>query len=128
MKEANKIPSKMPLDELLDYALNVEEAAVNPGIDNEGNSNNLNNKKTETTVPKKKGGRTGKFKKGGYKSILDGQERPTCTVCDENGHIEALCRIKTNDQDSAKKETKNKSELWKNDKAEKQQAFASASK
>jgi hypothetical protein len=68
----------MPLYELLAYAPIIEESAVNPVNYNEGNSNNSNNKNIKTTVLKKQGGGTGKFNKGGKKSILDGQERPTC--------------------------------------------------
>jgi hypothetical protein len=33
MKEVNKILVEMPLEELLSYALNIEEAVVNPGND-----------------------------------------------------------------------------------------------
>jgi hypothetical protein len=32
MKEVNKTPLEMPLEELLSYALNIEEAAVNPTV------------------------------------------------------------------------------------------------
>jgi hypothetical protein len=53
MKEANKIPLEILLEELLSYALNIEEASVNPGHDAEGNSNH-SNQKTETTIPKKR--------------------------------------------------------------------------
>jgi hypothetical protein len=84
MKEANAVPLGIALDELLSYALHIEEAAVNPGNDNKDNLNNSNNKKTKTTVPKKKGG--GKLKKGGNKPILEGQERHTCIFNGKVGH------------------------------------------
>jgi hypothetical protein len=43
----------MPLEEFLNYALNILEIAVNPGTDAEGNSKNSKVTKTETTVPRK---------------------------------------------------------------------------
>jgi hypothetical protein len=46
MKEANQTPLEIPLEEMLDFALNIEEAAVNPGTDAEVNSNYSNFKKT----------------------------------------------------------------------------------
>jgi hypothetical protein len=45
-----------------------------------------------------------------------------------NGHTEAVCRIKTKDEASSRKDTKDKSQQWKNVKIEKNQAFSSASK
>jgi hypothetical protein len=45
----------MYFGEFINYALNTEEAAVNPGTDAEGNSNNSNVKKTQTTVLKRRG-------------------------------------------------------------------------
>jgi hypothetical protein len=40
MKEANTEPIKMNLEELFQFALNIEEAAINPGKDYEGNTRN----------------------------------------------------------------------------------------
>jgi uncharacterized protein YqgV (UPF0045/DUF77 family) len=45
--DANKTSLEMPLEELLSYALNIEEAAVNTGHDAEGNSNYSNKKNEE---------------------------------------------------------------------------------
>jgi hypothetical protein len=52
-QEANQTPLEMPLKELLAYALNIEEAALNSGTDVEGNLNNSNVEKTETIFPRK---------------------------------------------------------------------------
>jgi hypothetical protein len=54
MKGANMIQLEMPLDELLAYALNIEEAVVNPGNYNEVNPNNSNIEKTKTTAKKRR--------------------------------------------------------------------------
>jgi hypothetical protein len=40
MKEANTEPIEMNLEELFQFALNIEEAAINPGKDSEGNPRN----------------------------------------------------------------------------------------
>jgi hypothetical protein len=37
MKEANTEPIKMNIKELFQFALNIEEASINPGKDSEGN-------------------------------------------------------------------------------------------
>jgi hypothetical protein len=48
MKEANTEPIKMSLEDLFQVALNIEEAAINPGKDYEGNPRNSKEHKTET--------------------------------------------------------------------------------
>jgi hypothetical protein len=40
MKEANTEPIEMNLEELFQFALNIEEASINPGKDSEGNPRN----------------------------------------------------------------------------------------
>jgi hypothetical protein len=47
MKEANTEPIKMSLGDLFQFALNIEEAAINPGEDSEGNHRNSKEQKTE---------------------------------------------------------------------------------
>jgi hypothetical protein len=37
MKEANTEPIEMSLEDLFQFALNIEEAVINPGKDSEGN-------------------------------------------------------------------------------------------
>jgi hypothetical protein len=56
MKEANTEPTNMNLEELFQFALNIEEAAINPGKDSEGNPRNSKEHRTETTIPRKQGG------------------------------------------------------------------------
>jgi hypothetical protein len=76
MKEANTAPIKMLLEALFQFALNIEESAVNPGKDSEGNARSSKYLKNETTVPQNQGGGKGKNndkKSGGKSSILKGQ-------------------------------------------------------
>jgi hypothetical protein len=40
MKEASTEPIEMSLEDLFQFALNIEEAAINPGKDSEGNPRN----------------------------------------------------------------------------------------
>jgi hypothetical protein len=40
MKEANTEPIEMSLEDLFQFALNIEEAVINPGKDSEGNPRN----------------------------------------------------------------------------------------
>jgi hypothetical protein len=127
MKEAYTEPIEMSLEDLFQFALNIEDADINPGKDAEGNPRNSKDHKTETSIPRKQGGKGKSLKKsGGKNSILKGQELPSCDFCGRNGHTETACRIKQKAMASAKKDTKDRSAQWKNDKAEKAQAFAAA--
>jgi hypothetical protein len=63
MKEANTEPIEMNLEELFQFALNIEEASINPGKDTEGNPRNSKETKTETTIPRKQGGKGKNHKK-----------------------------------------------------------------
>jgi hypothetical protein len=56
MKEANTEPIEMLLEASFQFALNIEESAVNPGKDSEGNAKSSKDLKTETAVPRKQGG------------------------------------------------------------------------
>jgi hypothetical protein len=56
MKEANTEPIEMNHEELFQFALNIEEASINPGKDSEGNPRNSKDTKTENTIPRKQGG------------------------------------------------------------------------
>jgi hypothetical protein len=56
MKEANTAPIEMSLEELFQFALNIEEATINPEKDSEGNPRNSKEQKTETSIPRKQGG------------------------------------------------------------------------
>jgi hypothetical protein len=56
MKEANNEPIKMNIEELFQFALNIEEAVINPGKDSEGNPRNSKEQRTETNIPRKQGG------------------------------------------------------------------------
>jgi hypothetical protein len=53
MKEANTEPIEMSLEDLFQFALNIEEAAINPGKDAEGNHRNSKEQRTETSIPRK---------------------------------------------------------------------------
>jgi hypothetical protein len=75
MKEANTEPIKMSLEDLFHFALNIEEADINPGKDSEGNPRNSKEQKTDTSIPRKQGGKVKNHKKnGGKTSIVKGQE------------------------------------------------------
>jgi hypothetical protein len=45
---------------LFQFALNIEEAAINPGKDAEGNPQNSKESNSETTIPRKQGSGKGK--------------------------------------------------------------------
>jgi hypothetical protein len=114
MKEANTEPIEMNLKELFQFALNIEEAAINPGKDSEGNPRNSKEQRTETSIPRKQGGKGKKYKKSGGKiSILKGQELPSCDFFGRKCHTETACRIKQKAMVSAKKDTKDRSNQWK---------------
>jgi hypothetical protein len=51
MNEANTQPIEMNLDELFQFALNIDEASINPGKDSEGNPRNSKETKTEIIIP-----------------------------------------------------------------------------
>jgi hypothetical protein len=55
MKEAKTEPIEMSLDDLFQFALNIEEAAINPGKDAEGNPSTSKEHKTKTSIPRKQG-------------------------------------------------------------------------
>jgi hypothetical protein len=89
MKEANTEPIEMNLEELFQFALNIEEASINPGKDAEDNPRNSRETKTETTIPRKQGGKGKNHKKNRYRnSILKGQEVPSCDFYGRKGHTE----------------------------------------
>jgi hypothetical protein len=91
MKEANTEPIEMSLEEWFQFLLNIEEAAVNPGKNYEGNDRSSKDLNTETAVPRKQGGGKGKHnhKKGrGKFSILKGQGLPYCDLCGKPSHTE----------------------------------------
>jgi hypothetical protein len=46
MKETNTEPNDMSLEDLFQFALNIEESAINPGKDAEGNPRNSKEQKT----------------------------------------------------------------------------------
>jgi hypothetical protein len=95
MKEANNEPIVMNLKELFQFALNIEEATINPGKDSEGNPWNSKEQITDTTIPRKKGGKGKNHNKIGVKtSILKGQELSSCDFCGRKGHTKTACRIK----------------------------------
>jgi hypothetical protein len=53
LKEANKVPLEMNLEESRNWALTIEEASVNPGrLDNEDEGNSK--QKSEKCIPKKR--------------------------------------------------------------------------
>jgi hypothetical protein len=121
MKEANTEPIEMSLKELFQFALNIEEAAITPGNESEGNPRNSKEQKTENSIPRKQGGKGKNHKKsGGKTSILKGQELPSCDVCGRKVHTETACCIKQKAMASAKRDTKDRSAQWK------AQAFAAA--
>jgi hypothetical protein len=131
MKEAYTEPIEMNNEELFQCALNIKEAAINPGKDSEGNPQNSKEQRTETTIPRKQGGKgKNRTKSGGETSIsLKGQELPSCDFCGREAHTETACRIKQKAIASAKKDTNDRSTQWKKDKAkkgERAQAFAAA--
>jgi hypothetical protein len=57
IKETNIEPIEMFLEDLFQFALNIEEAAINPRKDSEGNPWNRKEQKTETSIPRKQGGK-----------------------------------------------------------------------
>jgi hypothetical protein len=57
MKEANTELIEMKLEELFQFALNIEEASINPGKDSEGNPRSSKETKIDTVIPRKQGGK-----------------------------------------------------------------------
>jgi hypothetical protein len=68
MKEANTEPIEMNLEELLQFAQNIDEASINLGKDYEGSTRNSKETKQKPLFKKN----------GGTYSILKGQEIPSC--------------------------------------------------
>jgi hypothetical protein len=130
MKEANTEPIEMNLEELFQFALNIEEASINPGKDSEGNPRNSKEKKIDTVIPRKQGGKGKSLTKNkGKSSILKGQEIPSCDLCGRKGHTETTYRTKQKAMASARKETKDRGNQCKKEKAQKAQkveTFATA--
>jgi hypothetical protein len=82
MKEANTEPIEMSLEDLFQFALNIEESVIKPGKHSEGNPRNSKDHKTETSIHRKQGGKGNNHKKsGGKTSILKVQELPSCDFC-----------------------------------------------
>jgi hypothetical protein len=114
-------------EDLFQFALIIEEAAINPGKDAEGNPKNSKEQKTETSIPRKQGGKGKTHKKsGGKSSILKRQDLPSCDFCGRKGHTETACHIKQKAMAAAKKDTKDRRDQWEKNKAEKAQSFAAA--
>jgi hypothetical protein len=87
MKEANNEPMEMNLEGLFQFALNIEEAVINPGKDFEDNPRNSKDQRTETSIPRNQGGKGKNHKKSeGKTSILKGQELPSCDFCGRKCH------------------------------------------
>jgi hypothetical protein len=63
MKEANTEPIEMNLEEFFQFALNIEEASINPGKDSEGNTRNSKETNIDTVIPRKQGGKGKSHKK-----------------------------------------------------------------
>jgi hypothetical protein len=128
MKEANTEQIEMNLEKLFQFALNIEEASINPGKDAEGNPRNSKETETETTIPRKQGrkGKNNHKNNRDRSSIPKGQEIPSCDFCGKKGHTETACRVKNKVMASAKKDTKDGSAQWEKDKAIKAQTFVAA--
>jgi hypothetical protein len=117
----------MNLEELFQFALNIEEASINPGKDSEGNPQSCKETKIDIVIPRKQGGKGKNHKKNrGKYSILKGQEIPSCDFYGRKGYTESTCRMKQKAMASARKETKYRVNQWKKEKSEKAQAFATA--
>jgi hypothetical protein len=104
MKEANTEPIEMNIEELFQFALNIEKASINHGKDYEGNPQNSKETKTDTIIPRKQGGKDKSHKKNREKSsIRKGQEIPSCDFCGRKGNTETTCRMKKKAVESAGK-------------------------
>jgi hypothetical protein len=117
MKEANTEPIDMSLEELFQFALNIEEAEINPGKILRAIL--AISKSREPKPDSSEAGGKGKNhkKSGGKNSILKGQELPSSYFCGREGHTKTACRIKQKSMASDKKDTKYISVQWKKDKA-----------
>jgi hypothetical protein len=94
MKEANTEQIEMNLEELFQFALNIEEASINTGKDAEGKPRNSKETKIETTIHRKQGGKGKNHRKNRDRnSIMKGQEVQSCDFCGRKGHTETACRI-----------------------------------
>jgi hypothetical protein len=109
MKEASTEPIEMDLEELFQFALNIEEASINPGKHYEGNLRNNKETKIDTVIPRKQGGKGKSHKKNrGKSSIRNGQGIPSCDFCGQKVHTETTCRTKQKAMESARNETKDR--------------------
>jgi hypothetical protein len=79
MKEANTEPIKMSLEDLFQFALNIEEAAINPEKDSEGNTRNSKEQKTDTPIPQKQGVKVKIIKKDSEGNPQNSKEQKTDT-------------------------------------------------
>jgi hypothetical protein len=85
----------MFLEDLFQFVLNIEKAAINPGKDAEGNPWNSKEQKTKTLIPRNQGVKGKNHKKGGIKSsIFKDQDFASCDFCGRKGQTETACRIK----------------------------------
>jgi hypothetical protein len=98
----------MSLGELFQFPLNIEEAAINPGMDYEGNARISKDTETETAIPQKQGVGKGKHQKRseGKSSTLKAKDRPSCDFYGRQGHTDTACRIKAKAMAYAKKKLK----------------------
>jgi hypothetical protein len=120
MKEAHTESIEMSLEDLFQFALNIEEASINADKDSEGNPRNSKEQITETSVPRKQGRKGKNHKKNGVKgSILKSQELPSHDFFGRKDHTETACRFKQKSKASAKKDTKDRGSQWKKDRAKK---------
>jgi hypothetical protein len=70
MKEANTESIEMSLEDLYQFALNIEEAAINPGQDSEGNPRNSKEYRKENSITWKQGGKGKNHEKSGGKTSI----------------------------------------------------------
>jgi hypothetical protein len=106
MKEANKEPIEMSLEDLFQFAMNIEESVINPGKDAEGNPRYSK----ETNSLEAGGWETLEIiRKVEPNLLLKGQDLPSCDFCGRKGHTDTACRIKQKAMASAKKDTKDSS-------------------
>jgi hypothetical protein len=123
-EEADTEPIIISLEALFHFALNIEDAVLNPGKDSEGNARSSKEVKTETTVPQNQGcgkGKGDQKRSGGNSSILKGQDRLYCHFRGKSGHTVPACCIKDIVMAYDKKDTKDRDVQWNIEKTEKTQ-------
>jgi hypothetical protein len=113
------------MEELISYALNIEETKINE-VNNSNSNETKDNSNNYNHTPSQNNGKMngkGKFKKGKINgqgnqtsSILDGQAKPICSFCVNIGHFQNTCRAKETSMKEAKQSTKDKAQKWKKDK------------